>query len=80
MFSHIFLLFYSLLSYSSIFAISLLINYFVPFSAAREYDFSSPFLFLWHYEVVGCTCAPIFQAQNALVSRSKTLSAFCQRF
>jgi hypothetical protein len=41
-----------------------------PFSAARESDFSSCFLYLWHYEVVRRTCTPIFQAQNAWVSRS----------
>jgi hypothetical protein len=51
-----------------------------PFLAARESDFSSRFSYLWHYEVVRCTCAPIFQAQNALVSQSKMLSAICRRF
>ncbi len=44
MFSHIFLLFQSLLSYFSIFAKSLLTNFFAPFSAARESDFSSRYL------------------------------------
>jgi hypothetical protein len=79
MFSHTFLLFKSLLSYSSTFAKLLLTNYFAPFSAAWESDFLSRFLYLWHYEVVRRTCAPKFQAQNALVSQSKTLSVFCRR-
>ncbi len=73
MFSHMFLLFQSLLSYSSIFAILLITNYFAPFLAAQESNFLSRFLYLWHYEVV-------FQAQNALVSQSKMLSAFPRRF
>ncbi len=64
---------------SSILVISLLTNYFAPFLAAQEFNFLSRFLYLWHCEVVRRTCAPIFQAQNALVSQSKTLSAFCQR-
>jgi hypothetical protein len=80
MFSHTFLLFKLLLSYSSNFVKSLLTNYFAPFLAARESDFSSRFLYLWHYEVVRRACAPIFQAQNALVSQSKMLFIFCQRF
>ncbi len=50
------------------------------FSAAREFNFLFRFSYLWHYEVVHRTCAPIFQAQNALVSCSKMLSAFCRRF
>jgi hypothetical protein len=80
MFSHMFLLFLSLLSYSSIFAILLLANYFAPFLAAWESNFSARFLYLWHYKVVCRTCTPIFQAQNGLISQSKMLSAFCQRF
>ncbi len=80
MFSHMFLLFQLLLPYFSIFAKLLLTNYFAPFSAAQESDFSSRFLYLWHYNVVRHTCAPIFQTQNALVSQSKTLSVFCRRF
>jgi hypothetical protein len=44
MFSCMFLLFWLLLSYSSIFEKLLLTNYFAPFSAARESDFSSCFL------------------------------------
>jgi hypothetical protein len=44
MFSHTFLLFWSLLSYSSIFVKLLLTNFFVPFLAAQESDFSSCFL------------------------------------
>jgi hypothetical protein len=68
MFSHMFLLFWLLLSYSSIFAKSLLANFFVPFSAARESDFLSRFLYLRHSELVRRTCAPIFLAQNAWVS------------
>jgi hypothetical protein len=36
--------------------------------------FSHPvFSYLWHSELVRCTCAPIFLAQNAWVSQSKTL-------
>ncbi len=31
------------------------------------------FLYLWHSEVVRCACTPIFLAQNAWVSWSKTL-------
>ncbi len=80
MFSPMFLLFQLLLSYSSIFAKLLLINFFAPFLAAWESDFSSRFLYLWHYELVCRTCTPIFQAQNALVSRSKMLSVFRRRF
>jgi hypothetical protein len=73
MFSHIFLIFQSLLSYSSIFAKSLLTNFFVPFLAAQDSDFSSRFLYHWHSKLVRHTCAPIFLAQNAWVSQSKTL-------
>ena len=51
-----------------------------PFLAAQESNFLSRFSYLLHYKVVRCTCAPIFQAQNALVSQSKTLSVFCRRF
>jgi hypothetical protein len=43
MFSHTFLLFYLLLSYSSIFAKLLLTNFFAPFLAAWESDFLSHF-------------------------------------
>jgi hypothetical protein len=60
-------------SYSSIFAKFLLTNFFAPFSAARESNFLSRFLYLWHYKLVRCTCAPMFLAQNAWVSQSKTL-------
>jgi hypothetical protein len=41
MFSHMFLLFKLLLSYSIIFAKSLLTNFFAPFLAAQESDFLS---------------------------------------
>jgi hypothetical protein len=51
-----------------------------PFLASRESNSLSRFSYLWHYEAVRCTCAPIFLAQNAWVSQSKTLSAFHQRF
>jgi hypothetical protein len=44
MFSHTFLLFGSLLSCSSILAKLLLTNFFAPFSAAQESNFSSCFL------------------------------------
>jgi hypothetical protein len=44
MFSHTFLLFLLLLSYSSTFAKSLLINFFAPFLAAWESDFLCRFL------------------------------------
>ncbi len=44
MFSHMFLLFSSLLSYSRIFAILPLTSFFAPVLAARESDFSSRFL------------------------------------
>jgi hypothetical protein len=73
MFSHMFLLFYLLLSYSSIFAKLLLTNFFAPFLAAQESNFSSRFLYLWHFKVERRTCAPMFLAQNAWVSQSKTL-------
>ncbi len=68
MISHVFLLFWSLLSYSSIFAKLLISNIFAPFLDARESDFLSRFLYLWHFELVRCTCAPMFLAQNAWVS------------
>jgi hypothetical protein len=71
MFSHMFLI--NLVATSSIFAKSLLTNFFEPFSAAQESDFSSHFLYPWHSELVRRTCAPMFLAQNAWVSRSKTL-------
>ncbi len=73
----------------------LLTNFFAPFSAAQESDFSSRFLYHWHSELVHCTCAPMFLAQNAwgfskqdacgnLVVASLPVnfpfSAFCQRF
>jgi hypothetical protein len=73
MYSCMFLLFWSLLSYSSIFAKSLLTNFFAPFLAAQEPDFSSRFLYPWHSELVRCTCAPMFLAQNVWVSQNKTL-------
>ncbi len=73
MFSRIFLLIQLLLSYSSFFAKSLITNFFAPFSAARESDFPSRLSYLWHSELVQRTCTPIFLAQNAWVSRSKTL-------
>jgi hypothetical protein len=44
MFSHTLLLFLLLLSYSSIFAKLLLANFFMPFLAAWESNFSSHFL------------------------------------
>jgi hypothetical protein len=65
MFSHMFLLFESLLSYSSIFANSLLISFFTPFLAAGESDVSSRFLIplalrgstlLLHPHVSGTEC------------------------
>jgi hypothetical protein len=68
MFSHMFLLFQLLLSYSSIIAKLLLTNFFAPFLAAQESNFSSRFLYLWHYKVVRHTCAAIFLAQNVWVS------------
>jgi hypothetical protein len=71
--SHMFLLFLLLLSYSSIFAKSLLTNFFAPFSAAWESDILSHFLYPWHSKLVRRTCAPMFLAQNVWVSRSKTL-------
>jgi hypothetical protein len=80
MFSHMFLLFQLQLSYSSIFVRLLLTNFFAPFLAARESEFLSRFLYLWHYELVRRTCTLTFQAQNALVSQSKMLSAFFRRF
>jgi hypothetical protein len=58
----------------------LLTNYFVPFLAARESNFLSHFLYFWHSDLVHRLCAPIFQAQNAWLSQSKMLSAFCRRF
>ncbi len=57
----------------SVFVNSLLTIFFVPFLAARESDFSSRFSYRWHSELVPHTCAPIFLAQNAWVSQSKTL-------
>jgi hypothetical protein len=63
----------SLLSYSSIFVKLLLTNFFAPFLAAWISNISSHFLYLWYYKLVRRTCAPIFLAQNAWVSRSKTL-------
>jgi hypothetical protein len=58
---------------------SLLTNFFVPISAARESDFLSCFVPLVN-TVVRCTCLPIFQAHNMWVSWSETLSAFRRRF
>jgi hypothetical protein len=73
MFSHMFLLFLLLLSYSSIFAKLLLTDFFAPFLAARESNFLSRFLCHWHSELVRRTCTPMFLAQNVWVSQSKTL-------
>jgi hypothetical protein len=73
MFSHMFLLFQLLLSYSSTFAKLLLTNLFAPFLAAWESNFLSRFLYHWHSELVHCTWAPIILAQNAWVSQSKML-------
>jgi hypothetical protein len=66
-FSHVSLIIVATFLFS-IFAISLLTNLFAPFLAAWESNFSSRFLYLWHFEVVRLTCAPIFLAQNAWVS------------
>jgi hypothetical protein len=46
---------------------------FAPFSAARESNFSSRLSYHWHSKLVQHTCTPVFLAQNAWVSRSKTL-------
>ncbi len=62
-----------LVATSSIFAKSLLTNFFTPFFAARESDFSSRFSYHWHSELVHRTCAPMFLAQTAWVSWSKML-------
>ncbi len=69
-FSHVSLI---LVATSSIFSKLLLTNFFAPFSAAQESDFLSRFLYHWHSELVHRTCAPMFLAQNAWVSQSKTL-------
>ncbi len=66
-FSHVSLILVAT-SYSSIFAKSLLNNYFAPFLAALESNFLSNFSYHWHSELVRHTCAPIFLAQNAWVS------------
>jgi hypothetical protein len=58
---------------SSIFAKLLVTNFFAPFSAARESNFSSCFLYPWQSKLVHRTCAPMILAQNAWVSQSKTL-------
>jgi hypothetical protein len=68
MFFHMFLLFKSQLSYSSIFAKSPLTNFFAPFLAAWESDFLSHFSYHWHSKLVHRTCAPMFLEQNAQVS------------
>jgi hypothetical protein len=47
---------------------SLLTNFFLPFLAARESNFSSRFSYLWHSDLVCRTCTPMFLAQNAWVS------------
>jgi hypothetical protein len=56
-----------------VFANSLLTNFFAPFLAAQESDFLSRFLYHWDSKLVPPTCAPMFLAQNAWVSRSKML-------
>jgi hypothetical protein len=73
MFSYMFLLFYLLLLYSSIFTKLLLTNFFAPFLAAWESNFSSRFAYHWHSELVCCTSTPMLLAQNVWVSQSKTL-------
>jgi hypothetical protein len=69
-FSHVSLIF---VATSSIFAKSLLTNFFAPFSAAQESDFSSRFSYHWRSKLVHCTCAPMFLEQNTWVSQSKML-------
>ncbi len=56
-FSHVSLI---LVATSSIFAKSLLTNFFAPFLAARGPDFLFCFLYHWHSELVGHTCTPCF--------------------
>ncbi len=56
--------YFSFYFFSSIFAKTLLTNFFAPFFAAWEFNFSARFLYLWHSELVCRTCAPIFLAQN----------------
>jgi hypothetical protein len=53
-----------LVATSSIFAKSLLTNFFAPFSAARESNYSSRFLYHWCSELVHSTWAPMFLAQK----------------
>ncbi len=87
MFSHMFLLFQLLLSYSSIFAKSLLTNFFAPFLAARESNFSSRFLYHWHSKLVHRTERMGFSKQDthgnlvvASLPVTFPLSTFRQRF
>ncbi len=93
MFSHTFLLFQLLLSYSSIFAKLLLTNFFAPFLAARESEFLSRFSYhalqastLYMHPHVSGTERVGFSKQDAcgnLVVASLLVnfpfSAFCQR-
>jgi hypothetical protein len=51
-----------------------------PFSAARESDFSSHFLYLWHYEVVHCTCVPMFHARHVGFLEVRRFPPFAEGF
>jgi hypothetical protein len=66
-FSHVSLILVATFLFT-VFAKLLLTNFFAPFLAARESDFSSCFFYLWHSKLVRRTCTPIFLAQNAWVS------------
>jgi hypothetical protein len=95
MFSHTFLLFLSLLSYSSIFAKLLLTNFFAPFLAALESNFLSHFLVpLALQGSTLCMCPNISGTERMGFLKEDTrrnlvadslpvmfpLSAFCRRF
>jgi hypothetical protein len=58
----------------------LLTNFFAPFLAAQESDFSSRFLYLWHYKVVRCSCAPKFQAQHVGFLEVRRFLPFAEGF
>jgi hypothetical protein len=51
-----------------------------PFLALWESDFSSHFLYLWHYEVVRRTCAPKLQAQHTGFLEVRRLLPFAEGF
>jgi hypothetical protein len=51
-----------------------------PLLAIRESNFSSRFSYLWHYEVVHCTCAPKFHAQHTGFLEVRCFPPFAEGF